>query len=129
MKVCIRRSSSEDHPIESVVSIIGQLLELIGDGKVKQLRMVLQYTDEVPPGRRPRLQRRVQATELAVARAGAGDHRQGPDSEPSSTETESTGLAKQTTATPGPERGREIGGFVVRNTGVHQVFVKSPQRK
>lgn len=42
--------------------------------------MVQQHAAQLPPGRRPRDQRRVQVPELAVAGAGGGDHGQGPES-------------------------------------------------
>ncbi|PON53668.1 hypothetical protein TorRG33x02_304570 [Trema orientale] len=101
MKTCIRRSSGEDHPTVSIVSIISQFLELIGDDKVKKLQIVLQYVDEILPGWLPQLQQWLQLTELVLARAGAGHHSQGPDFEPPGTEIESTRLSKQTIAIPG----------------------------
>lgn len=80
MKAGLRRTIAEDHTVNGVVSIIGEVFQFIGNGDVKQLRMVEQDAEQVISGRRPRNQGRVQAAELAVAGSGGGDNGQGPKS-------------------------------------------------
>ena len=70
------RLSAAPHTTPCVLSFIGQLLQLLSDGQVKQLRVVLQNRAQVLTRSGPRVERRVQATKLAVAR------RAGYDSQP-----------------------------------------------
>lgn len=113
------RSIAEKHPIASVVAIVGQVLELVGDGEVEQLRVVLQHADQVLPGRRPRPQRRVKAARLTVA--GDGNHRQTPPP-PSGPERDDGGPREETaTAALGLQSRRKARGSVVREAIVHQI--------
>lgn len=72
MKRGLIGAGAEGHPRSSGVAIIGQQLELIGDGEVEVLALVLQHAAQELPGRRVQLERRVQraAAELAGARPG-----------------------------------------------------------
>jgi hypothetical protein len=69
------------HAGKGAVAIVGQESELIGDGSVEELAVVLQDGAEEPSRQGPGLERRVEAATgcgLAVACPGARNHREGP---------------------------------------------------
>lgn len=79
MKAGFIRANAEPHTGNGAIANIGQELQLIRDGDVEQLAVVLQHTAQEPPRLGPGLERRVQAaTGLAVAGPGARDHRKDP---------------------------------------------------
>lgn len=74
-------AGAEQHAGQGAVAIVGQESELIGDGGVEELAVVLQDGAEEPPRQGPGLERRVEAATgcgLAVACPGARNHREGP---------------------------------------------------
>lgn len=96
-KVPVKRAfigaGAEGHPRNSGVAIIGQQLELIGDSEVEVLALVLQHAAQELPGRRVRLERRVQraAAELAGARPGPRLHNNPAAEKPPAAEIAITG--------------------------------------
>jgi hypothetical protein len=74
-------AGAEQHAGQGAIAIVGQEPELIGDGDVEELALVLQDAAEVPTRQGPGLERRVEAATgsgLAVAGPGARNPREGP---------------------------------------------------
>lgn len=132
MKRAFIGAGAEGHPRNGGVAIIGQQLELIGDGEVEVLALVLQHAAQELPGRRVRLERRVQraAAELTGARPGPRLHNNPAAEKPPAAEIAITG--RERAGAPGFGRRQErqrFGGTVEGEAMVHQLCTAKSEQK